>query len=353
MIEENDAISKLMQAFEAFNKSADKLSIAYKQLINEPIINEYNLSSEFLTKTLQDSANGVIIIDKEGRITLFNQSAGDIIGVSSKDVLGSMFKDIFAIQNNTKNYQKSNDDGLNDTHIKTIENFEYSAYEQYTTKTLEMLNDITLNIAHLMRSPLSAIQIFAELLKQDLDNDKQSMIDDILASVYSLDAVLCNLLSFAQPINLCFQQIDIIDILEDSLSFAMPAINHHGILLEKQYDYNRLSCYGDTEHLKQVFLNLILNAIQAMPNGGLLYVYLGCDYDNKYINIEITDNGCGIPKEHKEKIFVPFFTTKEGGTGLGLSVVYKIIQAHHGKIQIKSIYGKGTTVSIKLPLEHK
>ncbi len=179
------------------------------------------------------------------------------------------------------------------------------------------------------------------------------MIDDILASVYSLDAVLCNLLSFAQPVNPNKQKIDIIDILEDSLSFAMPAIKCHGILLESQYGKNKLNCYADAEQLKQVFLNLILNAIQAMPNGGLLHISIDYSSDSKYINMEITDNGIGIPKEFIEKIFVPFFTTKEGGTGLGLSVVYRIIQAHHGRIQINSIYGKGTTVSIKLPVEHK
>ncbi len=353
---ENSAISKLMQAFEAFNKSADKLSIAYKQLINEPLINEYNVSSESLTGILQNSSNGVIIIDREGKIILFNQSAGDIIGISAKSALGSLFSDIFTTCNTSRNYEINSADSKDNVYIETTENntnedSEHNNYEQYTTKTLEMLSDIILNIAHLMRSPLSAIQIFAELLKQDLDNDKQSMIDDILASVYSLDAVLCNLLSFAQPISLCLQQVNIIDILEDSLSFSKLAINHHGILLEKQYVHDRLICYGDIEHLKQVFLNLILNAIQAMPYGGLLSVRADYNYDYKYINIEIIDNGCGISREHKERIFTPFFTTKEGGTGLGLSVVYKIIQAHHGKIQINSIYGKGTTVSIKLPVE--
>lgn len=353
MVGENDAISKLLQAFEAFNKSADKLSIAYKQLIDEQTTNERNISSEFLNKILQNSTDGVIVLSNEGRIKLFNESACNILGVSAKDVLGAIFGSIFITQINVKKVEDSSKS------IKIIKNFnrkenpEYNNYEQYTAKMLEVLGDIILNLAHLMRSPLSAIQIFAELLKQDLDNDKQSMIDDILASVYSLDAVLCNLLSFAQPINPNKHQIDIINILEDSLSFAIPAINHHGILLERKYAHSRLNCYADAEQLKQVFLNLILNAIQAMPNGGLLLVSMDYSPNHKYINMEITDNGSGIPKELMERIFTPFFTTKEGGAGLGLSVVYKIIQAHNGRIQINSVYGKGTTVLIKLPVENQ
>lgn len=350
MIDENDAISKLMQAFEAFNKSADKLSIAYKQLINEQTINECNISSEFLAKILQNSTDGIIVLSNEGRIKLFNESACNIIGVSAKDVLGAIFGSVFVTQINTKKREDKSTQITRNNIFNEKKNSEYNAYEKCTAKMLEVLGDIMLNIAHLMRSPLSAIQIFAELLKQDLDNDKQSMIDDILASVYSLDAVLCNLLSFAQPINPDKQQVDIIDILEDSLSFAMPAINHHGILLERQYSQSKLNCCADTEQLKQVFLNLILNAIQAMPNGGLLHISIDYSPNYKYINIEITDSGVGIPKEFMERIFTPFFTTKEGGTGLGLSVVYKIIQAHYGRIQINSIYGKGTTVSIKLPV---
>lgn len=341
---DSKAISKLMQAISAFNKSADKLSIAYERLINKSLINENHASSEFLTKILQGYNDGVIVIDNEGRVILFNSVAVDLLGIPAEDVLGKPFCDIFALREDAKNNKAGENNAIN-----TKEN----TTEQYNTKMLEVLSDIILNIVHLMRSPLSAIQIFAELLKQDLDNDKQSMADDILASVYSLDAVLCNLLFYAQPINLCIQQIDIIEILEESLSFAMPAINHHGISLNKQYIHNRLNCAGDAEQLKQVFLNIILNAIQAMPNGGILHV--SADYVFDYINIEMSDNGCGIPEEFMERIFTPFWTTKKssGGTGLGLSVVYKIIQAHHGRIHIRSNYGKGTTVSIKLPVENK
>lgn len=353
MVGENDAISKLMQAFEAFNKSADKLSVAYRQLIDEQAANESNISTEFLAKILQKSTDGVIVLSNEGKIKLFNESACNILGVYAKDVLGAVFGDIFITQINAKKAKDSSKDTQIIKNSNEKENPESKACEQYTDKMLEMFGDIILNIAHLMRGPLSAIQIFAELLRQDLDNDKQSMIDDILASVYALDAVLCNLLSFAQPINPNKHQIDIINILEDSLCFAMPAINHHGILLERKYAHNKLNCYADAEQLKQVFLNLILNAIQAMPNGGLLRINIDYSPNYDYINMEITDNGFGIPKEFMERIFTPFFTTKEGGTGLGLSVVYKIIQAHHGSIQINSIYGKGTTVLINLPVENQ
>ena len=232
---------------------------------------------------------------------------------------------------------------------------------------LTAIGDVIIYVADKMRSPLSAIQLFAEVLKQDLSESKEvetqhalSVLDDILLGVHSLNAVLSNLLSFAQPVSPHYQEVDLVAVLDESLLFAASAMEQQNISLVKKYSHGRLYCNGDVEQLKQVCFNLILNAIQAMPQGGDLCVrawYSG-DGDNppypwkntESINVEIEDSGCGIPDESMDRIFTPFFTTKEGGAGLGLCIVYRVVQAHQGSTQIRSICGHGTTVSIQLPV---
>jgi len=214
---------------------------------------------------------------------------------------------------------------------------------------LEVMGNIIINLAHKMRSPLSAIQLLAELLKDDLDMDKQGMVEDILVGVNSLDAVLSNLLLFVQPMKPNFQKVDILFALNESLLFAAPAIRHQQILLRKECSDNEIFCYGDPEQLKQVCLNLILNAIQAMPEGGELSIKASYNPMINSIGFEIQDSGCGISDENIDKIFMPFFTTKEDAGGLGLCIVYKIIQEHNGSIRLNSCPGYGTKVSVLLP----
>jgi signal transduction histidine kinase len=221
--------------------------------------------------------------------------------------------------------------------------------QDYVAMMTKAMSDIIMNIVHRMRSPLGAIQLFTEILKGDLEDDKQDIVDEILASVHSLDAVLSNLFSAVQPITPCMQKLDFITVLEESLAFASLAIKQQNIMLERNYSQEQIYCCGDLEQLKQICFNIVLNAIQAMPDGGRLRVGVSYSDGTEYINVEIEDSGCGIPKELMDRVFTPFFTTKEGGTGLGLYVVYRIIQANKGMINIKSIQEVGTKVSIKLP----
>jgi signal transduction histidine kinase len=221
--------------------------------------------------------------------------------------------------------------------------------QDYVAMMTKAMSDIIMNIVNLMRSPLGAIQLFTEILKGDLDDDKQDIVNEILASVHSLDAVLSNLLSAVQPITPRMQKLDFINVLEESLTFASLAIKQQSIVLERDYSQEQIYCYGDLEQLKQICFNLVLNAIQSMPDGGKLKVGVSSYDDAEHISVEIEDSGYGIPENLMDRVFTPFFTTKEGGTGLGLYVVYRIIQAHKGTITIKSIQSVGTRVSIKLP----
>jgi len=218
---------------------------------------------------------------------------------------------------------------------------------------LATIEDIIVNLAHRMRSPLGAIQLLAELLMEDLGVERQEMVEDILIGVNSLDAVLSNLLSFAQPIKPNFQRVNILAAINESLLFAEPSIRQQRISLTRRYSDDEIFCQGDLEQLKQVYFNLILNAIQAMPEGGELHIDARYDHSDiapieKIVKVQIQDSGCGIANDEMNRVFTPFFTTKKDAPGLGLCIVYKIIQAHNGTIRIKSKTGQGTTVSVTL-----
>jgi two-component system sporulation sensor kinase A len=309
-VEYDEMLSVLVEAFRAFNKSADKLSKTYNHFM-ESIESgvEKNYKRQF---------------DNGEEFSVFIKP---IEGVNGR-IIGAL--EVLSHSEQTYSYNQKQE-------------------SDYITRLVKTMSDVVMNIVYQMRSPLGAIQLFAEILKEDLDNDRAYMVDEILASVYYLDAVLSNLLSSVQPLAPSIQKVDFIDIIEESLAFSAPAIRQQNIKLTKDFTNEHLYCYGDIEQLKQVCFNLILNAIQAMSEGGNLMIRTSYSDDMKNIYIEIEDSGCGIPNELMDRIFTPFFTTKEGGTGLGLYVVYRIIQAHKGKIDIKSIAEMGTKINIKLP----
>jgi signal transduction histidine kinase len=364
--ENPDIASTLAKALDAFSKSADKLSGAYTDLLGPQSDIKPSIHT-LLLGALECMPAGVVVTDREGRIVLFNTAAEELTGLSREDIMGRFYKDIFSTDHSLLERKDihtcatpTSSGGVSPPLESIIGSVGFITAPERTpdlnattsnlAPVLAAIEDIIANIAHRMRSPLNAIQIFAELLMEDLDESKKEMVEDILVGVNSLDAVLSNLLSFARPVKPNFQEANILDALDESLLFAEPAIKQRGISLLKDCSHNELCCYGDLEQLKQVFFNLILNAIQAMPRGGELRIICSYAQDGKYADVRIQDNGCGITDENIDRVFTPFFTTKEEATGLGLCIVYRIIQAHHGVIQINSESGRGTAVSIQLPV---
>jgi signal transduction histidine kinase len=383
---DDEIFSVLAQAFSAFNKSADRLSNAYKQLNrnNFDKINKNGLSTlqELLYGTLESIVDGILIIDHDGVIQYANEPFSSITKIGITDLIGKQYNSVFMEDEISKvinngislNYKRSIDNnqkvmvsvkpifGINgniigaieiiiDNPTKTLtESYQDDDFSDYVSKLIKVMNDIIMNIVHRMRSPLGAIQLFAEMLESDIDEDKRSIVHDILASVFSLDAVLLNLLSSVQPITLHINQFDIISVLEESINIASSAVKQQGIKITKKYSEKSIYYQGDLEQIKQVYFNIILNSIQAMPKGGKLIILAQLSDNLNYIETEISDTGCGIPERLMDRVFTPFFTTKEGGTGLGLYVAYRIIQAHKGKIRINSSENGGTKVIIKLPI---
>jgi signal transduction histidine kinase len=157
------------------------------------------------------------------------------------------------------------------------------------------------------------------------------------------------LLQFSKKIKPEFRKSDVNEVVKNTLSLLKQQLVLDKTKIVQQFSSKPTFIYADSSQLQQVFLNLIVNASHAMPNGGTLNINTVVNDDNLEINF--TDTGCGIPRENLSKLFEPFFTTKESGTGLGLSIAYGIVKAHKGDIKVKSKEGKGATFTIILPYE--
>ena len=225
------------------------------------------------------------------------------------------------------------------------------------TGRLTAMGEMAVRIAHEIRNPLGSIELFATMLMDDLKayEDLKALAEHISSGVKSINNIVSNLLLFVRPDQQLDQQVlDIHEALKDSLFFAGHIFDaHDGIEVVTDMSDKNLFIRGDLELLKQVFLNLILNAIQAMPAGGQLRISshkINGQQGTDWAEVHLCDTGCGIAGSDLQKIFDPFFTTRKKGTGLGLTIAHNIIKMHGGSIDINSRTANGTQCIVSLPL---
>jgi signal transduction histidine kinase len=228
----------------------------------------------------------------------------------------------------------------------------------YRAERLAAAGQLAAGVAHEIRNPLTAIRSTVQYVLQDYadSNPKKALIRELLAEVDRIDRTVNGLLSLTRVKEFVPESVDVLDILEQSLVLVSAQAQRQRVRVERQHSSQGMRVMGDGGELKQVFLNLLLNVLQAMPDGGLLRS--GAEEwrsgmgaaAGRWVQIRISDTGVGIPADQLDKIFDPFFTTKREGTGLGLSVCHGIIHLHEGEIDVQSEAGKGTTVSVRLPL---
>jgi two-component system sensor histidine kinase AtoS len=215
---------------------------------------------------------------------------------------------------------------------------------------LATLGEMMAGIAHEIRNPLTAIKGFVQYLQEvDSEEQRQEYMPVIVKEVDRVNRVINELLYFARPNPTQYQVVDISELIAKTLVLVKNKTTTHKVEFDIELGEGAYQVEADAEQICQVLLNLMINAIQAIPDKGRVIVRIWHE-NGERIYIEVKDNGSGIKEEELEKIFDPFFTTKPAGTGLGLAVVQRIINAHHGKIQITSDYGKGTIVLIELPV---
>jgi len=220
--------------------------------------------------------------------------------------------------------------------------------------TLAALGEMAATVAHEIRNPLGGIATFANLLGRGLETDdpRRRLVNKITEGVGRLNRIVTSLLTYTRPLRLNAHRVNFADLVEEATAFFEIDLErtHADISIERRYPDGALTCRIDPEQFQQVILNLLQNAIQAMPEGGTLTVQVYQAAEDTSCGILcVRDTGIGMNSEVLEKLFTPFFTTKEDGTGLGLVTCKKIVEAHGGQIRVESRPEEGTRFFITVP----
>ena len=244
------------------------------------------------------------------------------------------------------------------------------------SRKLVALGRLTAGIAHEVKNPLNAMMIHLELLRTKIKRaavpraepvavgglglaearsperpetqDALQHVGIIESEIRRLDEVVQGFLKFTRPEDLRLQPVRVKDVFDEILPLIAPEAQKNNVRVEVHADSNAAWVNGDAAMLRQAFLNLALNACQAMPNGGTLRMSSSAAPRDR-VQVRFEDKGVGIPAEHLSKIFDLYFTTKDHGTGIGLSMVYRIVQLHDGEVEVESTKGRGTTFRVLLP----
>jgi signal transduction histidine kinase len=244
------------------------------------------------------------------------------------------------------------------------------AYEELKRKSealiqnekLSAIGQLAAGVAHELNNPLTAVLGFAQVIYEKLKHHTPNgwseaeharlmqALENMMQGVYRARDIISTLLRFARtsdPSHRCL--VDINQVLRDTFVFTEHALLRHGLVLNRQLAPELPPVWGNPARLQQVFTNLLINAQQATPSGGVITVSTEPSEDPKGVWVHVADSGKGIPEEELERIFEPFYTRKEEGTGLGLSITRQIVLEHNGTIQVKSEVGQGSCFSVFLP----
>ncbi|MBE0500227.1 MAG: sensor histidine kinase [Desulfuromonadales bacterium] len=218
---------------------------------------------------------------------------------------------------------------------------------------LSAMGELSAGMAHEIRNPLASIKGTAEILRDGMDRrDKKYEFAQILVrEVDRLENVVRDFLSFARPDGGVHEEVQISAALSDVLILTRQQALKSQVEIRYDCQTTLPLITGNFEHLKQAFLNFVLNALQVMPKGGVLTIQ--CEVNQRILRIAFADTGPGIPKELQERVFNPFYTTRQEGTGLGLAITHRIIDAHGGRIKLESQPGEGATFTVELPIDKR
>ncbi len=215
---------------------------------------------------------------------------------------------------------------------------------------LATVGELAAGAAHEIRNPLTAIRSSLQYMEgRSRDDVEKKLLRTSLRETERIDGILAALLAFSKPAEIRKDTYDLLQTVEESLALISVQAGARGIALVRRFPKEPILLSGDKSQIKQLFLNLLLNAVQAMEGGGEIRVEAAIRNPHQIL-VTVADTGPGIPEECQDKVFDPFFTTKKTGTGLGLSICYNIVKAHDGDISIKSRPGEGTIVLVTLPM---
>jgi signal transduction histidine kinase len=230
---------------------------------------------------------------------------------------------------------------------------------------LASLGEMAAGIAHELKNPLAGIEVMAGLLRRHvLDSpDAQSMLADIISEAKLANAIVGEMLDFVRPIRLQVERTDLVDVLNQAVTLAENQSERGGVLIDLDVEPNLPAIDGDRYQLCQVFTNLLMNAFEALDKRGRISIKAGAvelEHDPAFatdslaptpaVIVDVVDDGPGVPAQLRDRIFDPFFTTKPKGSGLGLPIVRKIVDAHDGRIDLSGAPGAGARFRVTLPV---
>jgi len=359
---------------------------------------ELREANEFLSNLIESSVDGIIVTDMKGDILIFNKGEERILGYHAEEVIGKMnIREIYAPGVAQEVMQKMRspdyggvgklnslrivhrnkwgewvdgdlsasliyDDQVNEIasigifkdlreRLKMEEKLRETQQQLMQSEKLAAMGRLTSQIAHELNNPIYGIMNTLELLKTEIppDSKRRKILEMSLSETERLSEILRNMLSFSKPEEEVRRPIDVNELLEGIALFMDKQMREANIDIETRFEREMPKVMGSTNQLRQVLLNMIRNAKEAMPQGGILSLETMREDERVIINIK--DTGIGISEEIQDKIFEAFFTTKAAvkGVGLGLSVCYGIIKDHGGEIRVESEEGRGSTFSVLLP----
>jgi signal transduction histidine kinase len=219
------------------------------------------------------------------------------------------------------------------------------------SRRLSASGRLTRGVAHEVKNPINAIVLHLHLLQsklQQMDPGTRRHVDIIGSEIHRLDRVVQILVDFTRPRDLKLEEVDLRRLLEEVASLAAPEADQHAVAIVRSLPDSPLPVKADLDFMKQAFLNVVINGVQAMSEGGQLTI--NARREEGMVVVEIQDTGSGIPREAQEKIFELYFTTKKGGSGIGLAQTYQVMQWHYGSVDFETTEGKGTKFRLCLPL---
>ncbi len=378
----------LHAAFRSFDEAAHTLQQSYNALTArvEQMDLELAQSNEALRRQLCDNeamrvrldgileslSTGVVVVDDGETISRSNRAAEALLGATDAELRNRHASDVLAsaglgLRDRPQRIGQTvvsisrvplhNDSGERSGHLILFQDITriYQLEEQLQRKErLAAMGELIGRIAHEIRNPLGSVELFASMLQRDLDEHSSGKryARQISQAVQSMDRLLANLLLYTRPARMARGWHSTESLIDEAIKLAAHAITK--VPVEIRIDISRevhaIWCHDG--QLKQVLVNVVVNAVQAMPNGGVLAISLSPEpqaLGMPAVRLIVRDSGMGIDPAHRSRIFDPFFTTKDEGTGLGLAIVHSIVEAHQGRIDVESTVGQGTSCSIILP----
>ena len=330
--------------------------------------------------------DGVIFLNSERHILFFNRAAETVVGLSLEQTVGLPIHEVLdpthpllpfvdqvlggaaGIRNATVVLPHDGREKeflvsafhMEDAHrmmgvailLKDLESIKtVQSLVSYSAK-LAALGRLTSGVAHEVKNPLNAMMIHVELLKERLEDsgaDVKQSLEVIGSEIRRLDRVVQGFLKFMRPQELSLKPVDLNAMLQSVAALLEAESQSHGVRFVLDLDAALAAVSADEELLRQAFINIMQNAVQAMPQGGAVRIRTRAE-GLDWVRVAVTDQGVGIAAEDLDKIFKLYYTSKPGGSGIGLSVVYRILQLHDGTVEVKSQPGRGTAMVVRLPV---